>query len=130
MKKIIALTLAIVMCFCTVCFSASADIITVGLYQDWEFCGKSVPEYVALQVDADSVSFWAECTNTPDNPEILTCYIISISNSAYSHSFIFESDGSVTTYAYAFPAGLYKVYFVGDPDVEKSHACTLFTKVD
>ena len=130
MKKIIALTLAIIMCFCTVCFSASADIITIGLYQDWEFYGRSAPEYVALQYDADGVSFSADCTTTPDEPEILTCFIIGVTDSTYSHSFIFEADGTVTSYFYGFPEGLYKVYFVGNPDVEKSFACTLFTKID
>ena len=130
MKKIIALTLAIVMCFCTVCFSASADIITLALYQDWEFYGRSAPEYVAVLSDADSVSFAATCTETPDEPEILTCFILGVSDSTYSNSFIFEADGTVTSYLYGFPAGLYKVYFVGNPDVEKSYAVTLFTKVD
>ena len=130
MKKIFALTLAIVMAFCTVCFSADAAIIEVAIYQDWEFYGRSAPEYIALQIAADSVSFSATCVNTPDQPEILTCYIIGISDSTYSNSFIFEADGSVTTYPYAFPDGLYKVYFVGDPDVEKDDAIAIFTKVD
>ena len=130
MKKIIALTLAIVMCFCTACFSANAEIVNVGFYQDWDFYGLSTPEYIPLQLNSDSISFWAECTNTPDEPELLICVVMGITNSAYSNSFEFYADGSVTTYPYGFPAGLYKIFFVGDSDVEKSEAIAIFTKVD
>lgn len=130
MKKILCLFLAIVMALCGTCFSASADIVTVALYRDWDFCGRSSPEYLGLQIDSDTVSFFAECTSTPDEPELLVAHIIGVTYPAYSTTFDFYADGSVTTYPYAFPSGLYKIYFVGDPDVEKSYAYAVFTTID
>ena len=130
MKKILCLVLVLVIGLCGACFSASADIIDVALYQDWNFYGRSDPEYIGLQVDADSVSFYAQCESTPDEPELLSCYIIGYTNPSFSYSFEFYADESVTTYAYAFPSGLYKIYFVGSTDLKKTHAYTIFTKVD
>lgn len=130
MKKIISLTLAIVLCFCTICVSANADIVDIAYYRDWNFDDLSAPEYVALTADADSVSFWGSCVNTPDEPESLTAFIIGVTNPLCSVALDFDADGSVTTYPYAFPQGLYRVYFVGNEDVEKAYAYAVFTKVD
>lgn len=130
MKKIICLSLALVMALCGACFSADASIIDVAAYRDWNFYGRSTPEYIGLQVAADTVSFYAECESTPDTPELLECVIIGITNTSYSNTFEFYADGTVTTYPYALPTGLYKVYFLGSSTIKKTYACATFTAVD
>lgn len=130
MKKIICLSLALIMALCGACFSADASIVEVALYRDWDFYGRSTPEYIGLQVAADSVSFYAECESTPDTPELLTGHVIGITNPTFSHTFEFYADETVTTYPYAFPTGLYKVYFIGSTTVKKTYACATFTAVD
>lgn len=130
MKKILALTLALVMALCGTCFSADAATIDVAQFMDWDFYGRSCTEYVGLSMDTDTVSFYAECHETPDTPELISCYIIGVTNSIYSNSFEFYANGTVTTYGYGFPAGLYKIYFVGNPNVLKDYGVVTFTKLD
>ena len=130
MKKIFALTLALVMALCGTCFSANAAIINVAQFMDWDFYGRSCTEYVGLQMDADTVSFYAECNDTPDTPELLVCYIKGVTNPNFAHTFEFYADGTVTTYGYGFPTGLYQIYFVGSSSVLKDIAVVTFTQLD
>ena len=131
MKKIFALTLALVMALFGTCYSLSANAyVNVAQFMDWDFYGRSCTEYVGLQMDADTVSFYAECNETPDTPEVISCYIAGVTYPSYTNSFEFTADGTVTTYGYAFPTGLYKIYFVGNPTVLKDIAVVTFTQLD
>ena len=130
MKKLLALTLALVMALCGTCFSADAAMINVAQFMDWDFYGRSCTEYVGLQMDADTVSFYAECNETPDTPEVLSCVIMGVTNPSLYNSFEFYADGTVTTYYSGFPTGLYRIYFIGSSDVLKDIAVVTFTQLD
>ena len=130
MKKILALTLAVVMALCGTCFSADAAMINVAQFMDWDFYGRSCTEYVGLQMYCDTISFYAECNETPDEPELLVAHIIGVTYPAYSNTFEFYADETVTTYPYFLPVGLYKVYFVGSTDVLKDIGVITFTQLD
>ena len=96
-------------------------------YHDWGFFGKSDPQFVLLQTDADFISLCATCEDETET-DVVTCYIKDIThNGAYSCTFDIPADGSVTSVLSYFPQGRYKVYFKGDGTVEKSLAFIIFS---
>lgn len=134
MKKIFCLMLALVIGITCACFPAHADIINVTQFQDWDFYGRSDPEFIYITLDTDTVSFYGECETpdtpaSPDTPELLSCHVIGVTYPAFSYVFDFYADESVTTYAYAFPAGRYKIYFVGSSSIKKEYVLATFTKL-
>ena len=129
MKKFFKLILSTIVAFSVLLSSnniVKANSINIAAFRDWDFTWRSAVEPLVLDMDADTVSFYATCDG--DEVDTLTCIIVDIShNGAYSSSFPFEADGSVTTYAAGFPEGRYKIYFVGDADINKSLAMAVFS---
>jgi len=125
-KKILVTILAMVMMASTALI-AHASSVNVGVFQEWDFYWRSSARPFALQLDADTVSFSATCA-APDETDELTCVIIDVThNGAYSSTFDFTADGSVTTYDSGFPAGRYKIYFIGDSTILKDEATVVFS---
>lgn len=106
-----------------------AESVNIASYSDQYFYGRSQPEPLCLQLDADTISVCATC-EVEGETDNLTCHVVALDGGTFSATFDFDADGSVTTFCYAFPAGNYKVYFTGSDYVQKHLAVVVFTIVD
>ena len=101
-------------------------LVDIAAYRDWDFTSKSAPEFVYLSEPCDTISLWATCDGEIDTAII--CEILDMDHGGiYSKTLVFEGDESVKTYFLTLPAGVYKVWFVGDVNIPKTKATVVFT---
>lgn len=107
--------------------ASTYGLVDLAAYRDWDFTSKSAPEFVYLSERCDTISLWATCDGEIDTAII--CEILDMDHGGiYSKTLVFEGDESVKTYLLTLPAGVYKVWFVGDVNILKTKAMVVFTK--
>ena len=127
--SLVIVALAIVSTLTLPARQVMAASIDIGAYSDQYFYGRSQPEPLCLQLDADTISVCATC-EVEGETDNLACHIVALDGGTFSATFNFDADGTVTTIPYAFPAGNYKVYFTGSDYVQKHLAIVVFTRIE
>ncbi len=126
-KKIIAALLAIMLIAVAPVNAQAGGYMDISAFIEKNFTDRSTPEPISIDSNCDIVSFCGTCEG--DTVDKVVCHIVDKTyGGAFSQTFIFNADGGVTTYNFAFPAGVYKVSFTGNPDILKTTSTVIFSR--
>lgn len=127
--KIITAMIMVAVTLVTLQLPASAEVVDITFFKDWNFYGKSATEPKALQADCEAISLWATCEG--DEVDTVTAFIVDRTyGGIYNTTISFPADGNVITYPYTFPEGRYYVYFTGSDNIKKTEATMVFSRVE
>lgn len=107
-------------------YSARASVIPIATYCDKRFYEESAREFIDLQMECDTLSLTATCSNE-DETDLLIFHLEDYTyNGVFNTTIPFKADGSTTTIALHLPEGQYAGYFTGDANIKKSSAYAVF----
>lgn len=126
-KKIIAALLAIMLIAVAPVKAQAGGYMDISGFIEKNFTDRSTPELISIDSDCDIVSFYGSCEG--DAVDEVVCHIVDRTyGGAFSQTFIFNADGGVTMYGFAFPAGVYKLNFTGSSEIKKTRVEVVFSR--